>query len=109
MNVNEPESRGGLPAVLTALGALAVVVLALIGVAAVFELIPREALQVWLTKAALVAVGIGAVALVHGLYDALGPWPSFALALLSFLVFVGYTRTAERVAERLQSPSRAPS
>jgi RsiW-degrading membrane proteinase PrsW (M82 family) len=50
----------------------------------------------------LVAVGIGAVALVHGLYDTLGPWSSFALALGSFLVFVGYSRTAESVAERLQ-------
>ena len=49
----------------------------------------------------LVAVGIGVVAIVHGLYDTLGPWSSFALALFSFLVFVGYTRTAGSVAERL--------
>jgi hypothetical protein len=53
MNVNEPESRGGIPAVLSAVGALAVVILALIGVLAVFEVIPREALQEWLTKLAL--------------------------------------------------------
>jgi uncharacterized membrane protein len=56
MNVNEPESRGGLPAMLSAIGALAVLILALVGVAAVFELIPREALQEWLTKLALAGV-----------------------------------------------------
>ena len=62
MNVNQPESRGGLPALLSAIGALAVVVLALIGVLAVFEVIPREALQEWLTKVALAGVIVVAAA-----------------------------------------------
>jgi hypothetical protein len=67
MNVNEPESRGGLPAMLSAIGALAIVVLALIGVLAVFEVIPREALQEWLTKLALTGVIVVAAVVAIGL------------------------------------------
>jgi len=62
MNVNEPESRGGVPALLSAIGALAVVILALIGILAVFEVIPREALQDLLTKLGLTALIVIAAA-----------------------------------------------
>ena len=54
MNPNEPESRGGLPAVLRAIGALAVVALALIGILAVLDVISIEELRQWFTKAGLV-------------------------------------------------------
>jgi hypothetical protein len=54
MNPNEPESRGGLPAVLRAVGALAVLVLALIGILAVLDVISIEELRQWFTKAGLV-------------------------------------------------------
>ncbi len=54
MNPNEPESRGGLPALLRAVGALAVLVLALIGVLAVLDIISAEELRQWFTKAGLV-------------------------------------------------------
>lgn len=54
MNPNEPESRGGLPAVLRALGALAVVALALIGILGVLDIISMEELRQWFTKAGLV-------------------------------------------------------
>ena len=62
MNPNEPESRGGLPAVLRAIGALAVVALALIGILAVLDIISIEELRQWFTKAGLViAIVIAAV------------------------------------------------
>ena len=54
MNPNEPESRGGLPALLRAVGALAVLVLALIGILAVLDIISVEELRQWFTKAGLV-------------------------------------------------------
>ncbi|MGH8675439.1 MAG: hypothetical protein ACREVG_14145 [Burkholderiales bacterium] len=54
MNPNEPESRGGLPALLRAVGALAVLVLALIGILAVLDVISAEDLRQWFTKAGLV-------------------------------------------------------
>lgn len=54
MNPNEPESRGGLPALLRAVGALAVLVLALIGILAVLGILSAEDLREWFTKAGLV-------------------------------------------------------
>lgn len=54
MNPNEPESRGGLSALLRAVGALAVLVLALIGILAVLDIISAEELRQWFTKAGLV-------------------------------------------------------
>ena len=54
MNPNEPESRGGLPALLRAIGALAVLALALIGILAVLDVISIEELRQWFTKAGLV-------------------------------------------------------
>lgn len=67
MNVNEPESRGGLTGMLAAIGALAVVVLALIGILAVFEVIPREALQAWFTKIGLTGLIVIAAAIALAL------------------------------------------
>ncbi len=60
MNPNEPESRGGVPALLRAVGALAVLVAALIGILAALEVIPAEALREWFTKTALVALIVAA-------------------------------------------------
>lgn len=54
MNPNEPESRSGLPAMLRAIGVLAVLALALIGILAVLDVIPMEELRQWFTKAGLV-------------------------------------------------------
>ena len=54
MNPNEPESRGGLPAVLRAVAALAVLALPLIGILAVLDIISVEELRQWFTKAGLV-------------------------------------------------------
>jgi hypothetical protein len=56
MNPNQAETGGGLPGAMRAIGALAVIVVALIGVLAVLEIIPREALQEWFTKLGLVVV-----------------------------------------------------
>jgi hypothetical protein len=52
--INEPESRGGIPAMMRAIAALAVVVLAMVGVLVVAEVIPLEALREWATKAGLI-------------------------------------------------------
>jgi len=46
---------GGLPGALRAAAVIAILVVALIGVLAVLEIIPREALQAWFTKLGLVA------------------------------------------------------
>ena len=54
MNPNEPQSRGGLPGLLQAVGVLAVLVLALIGILAVLDVISVEELRQWFTKAGLV-------------------------------------------------------
>ena len=63
----ETETRPGLSGALRAIGALAVVVVALIGVLTVLEAIPREALQEWFTKAGLVLVIVIAAAIALGL------------------------------------------
>jgi len=65
MNPNQPESRGGLPGALRAIGVIAVIVVALVGIGVVLDVIPREALEGWMTKiglALLIVVG-AAVAL----------------------------------------------
>jgi len=54
MTPNEPESRGGLPAILRAIAVLAVLSLALLGILAVLDVIPIEELRQWFTKAGLV-------------------------------------------------------
>jgi hypothetical protein len=61
MDPNQPEARPGMSGALKAIAVLAVLVVALIGILAVTELIPREALQEWMTKAGLViAIVVGA-------------------------------------------------
>ncbi len=62
MNPNEPESRGGLPALLRAIGVLAVLVLALIGILAVLEIISADDLREWFGKTGLVAAIVVAAA-----------------------------------------------
>ena len=63
----EPEVRPGLSGALRGIGALAVLVVALIGVLAVLGVIPQEALQEWFTKAGLVLVIVIAAAIVLAL------------------------------------------
>lgn len=61
LDPNQPETRAGLSGALKAIAVLAVVMVALIGILAVTEVIPREALQEWMTKAGLVvAIVLGA-------------------------------------------------
>ncbi|OGA10067.1 MAG: hypothetical protein A3D95_05815 [Betaproteobacteria bacterium RIFCSPHIGHO2_12_FULL_69_13] len=67
MNVNEPEAKAGLPGVLRAIGAIAVTIVALIGVLVVLEVIPREALQEWFTKLGLIAAIVVAAAVALAL------------------------------------------
>ncbi len=67
MNPNEKETGAGLPGALRATAALAVIVVALIGVLAVLEVIPREALQEWFTKIGLVIVIVVAAAIALAL------------------------------------------
>ena len=56
MNPNQVEMRPGLPGAMRVVGMLSIVLAALIGVLAVLGVIPQEALQEWVTKAALVLV-----------------------------------------------------
>lgn len=62
MNVNQPESRGGLPTLLPAVGVLAVLLLALIGILAVLEVISAEELREWFGKTGLVLAIVVAAA-----------------------------------------------
>jgi hypothetical protein len=70
-NINEPEAQAGLSGTLRASAALAVVVIAALGVLVVFGVIPAEALKDWAGKAGLslviiVAAAIAIAALVRG-------------------------------------------
>lgn len=67
MNPNQAETGAGLPGAMRAIGALAVIVVALIGVLTVLDVIPREALQEWFTKAGLVLVIVVAAAIALAL------------------------------------------
>jgi len=69
--INQPESGSGMSGLLRASAALAVVVLALIGVLAVLDVIPAEVLKEWATKIGLVililvAAAVAIAALVRG-------------------------------------------
>lgn len=59
-------------------------------------------------QAALVVVGIGVVALIHGFYDTFSEsWFAFGLCVLSLLLYIMYMRSAEKIAEELQAqPAR---
>jgi len=63
MEINQADPKPGLSGALRAIGVIAVVLIALIGILFVMDVIPREALQEWFTKAGLV-VAILAVAAV---------------------------------------------
>lgn len=67
MNPNEAEVKPGLSGALRGIGALAILVVALIGVLAVLGMIPQEALQEWFTKAGLVLVIVIAAAIAVAL------------------------------------------
>jgi RsiW-degrading membrane proteinase PrsW (M82 family) len=55
-------------------------------------------------QAALIVVGIGLVALIHGLYDTFSEsWFAFGLCVLSLLLYIMYMRSAEKIAEELQA------
>ena len=62
-NINEPEARAGLPGMMRFFAALAVVLLAAIGVLVVFDVIPAEALKDWAGKAGISVVIILAAAI----------------------------------------------
>jgi RsiW-degrading membrane proteinase PrsW (M82 family) len=52
---------------------------------------------------ALVVFAIGGVALIHGLFDEFADsWLSIVICLFSLILFVGYSRTADQIMERLQ-------
>ena len=62
MDANDPrqsESGAGMPGVLKAIAAFAIVLVATIGVLAVLEVIPREMMQEWFTKGILLVLIIG--------------------------------------------------
>ena len=62
----------GLSGALKGIAALAILVVALIGILAVLEVIPREALQEWFTKAGLVVVIVVGAAVALGLISRSG-------------------------------------
>jgi hypothetical protein len=61
-NINEPEARAGLPGTMRFFAALAVAVIAALGVLIVFDVIPAEALKDWAGKAGISVVIIAAAA-----------------------------------------------
>ncbi|HYG54723.1 MAG TPA: hypothetical protein VD965_05455 [Burkholderiales bacterium] len=67
MDPNQPDAKAGLSGVLRAIAVLAVILVAAIGILAVLEVIPREALQEWLTKFALVGAIVVAAAVALAL------------------------------------------
>ena len=57
---------------------------------------------------ALVAMAIGGVATIHGLFDEFSDsWISIVICLFSLILFVGYSRTADQIMERLQREEAA--
>ena len=72
MDPNQAETKPGLSGALRAIGGLAVLVVALIGILAVLGVIPNEALQEWFTKAGLVLVIVIAAAIALGLLSRAG-------------------------------------
>lgn len=67
MDPNQPETRAGLSGALKAIAVLAIVIVALIGILAVTEVIPREALQEWMTKTGLVIAIVAGAAVALAL------------------------------------------
>jgi protease PrsW len=58
-------------------------------------------------QAAILTVGIGSMALIHGTYNTFSnTWFAFGLCVLSLLLFVMYMRSAEKITEQLESQPR---
>ena len=71
MNPNQVETGAGWAGAMRAIGAIAVLVAALIGVLAVLDVLPKDALQEWFTKTGLVvaivvAAGIALAMIARG-------------------------------------------
>ena len=71
MNPNQAETGGGWPGAMRAVGAIAILTAAIIGILAVLDLIPRDWMQEWLTKAGLVvaiivAAGVALAMIARG-------------------------------------------
>jgi RsiW-degrading membrane proteinase PrsW (M82 family) len=57
---------------------------------------------------ALVVMSIGAMATIHGLFDEFSDsWLSIVICLFSLILFVGYSRTADQIMERLHQEEAA--
>jgi RsiW-degrading membrane proteinase PrsW (M82 family) len=57
---------------------------------------------------ALVVVAIGAMATIHGLFDEFSDtWISIVICLFSLILFVGYSRTADQIMERMHKEEAA--
>jgi protease PrsW len=57
---------------------------------------------------ALVILAIGGMATIHGLFDEFSDsWLSIVICLFSLVLFVGYSRTADQIMERLQREEAA--
>jgi RsiW-degrading membrane proteinase PrsW (M82 family) len=56
----------------------------------------------------LVVVAIGGVAAIHGLFDEFSDsWISIPICLFSLILFVGYSRTADQIMDRMQREEAA--
>jgi hypothetical protein len=63
MNPNQVETGAGWAGTMRAIGALAVIIVAGIGVLVVLDILPREVLQEWFTKLGLVIAIVVAAAI----------------------------------------------
>lgn len=75
MDPNQQDTGGGLPGAMRAIAAISILIVALIGVLAVMDVIPREALQEWATKLGLVIVIVVAAAIALALLAKAGRKP----------------------------------
>jgi RsiW-degrading membrane proteinase PrsW (M82 family) len=57
---------------------------------------------------ALISIGLGLAALLHGAYDSLSSgWPGTVMAALTVFVFAGYVRSGDQIADRLAGTALA--
>ena len=60
-------------------------------------------------RTALLLLGLGLAALVHGLYDFFsGNWLALVVAALAILMFVAYVRSAESITQRITGQAAEP-